>query len=140
MVVEARRVFNLTSVWIRIQKSEFRIQKRVDTPSPSPRLSALHMQGRGEDGGNVSGGVSIITVVRSIRFIIPLLALLAASAVSAQQARVAVRMVGNTKTLQAGQQGVAAVVMDVAAGFHAQSHRPLEATYIPTNVTLKPNT
>src|SRR5438132_333119 len=48
-------------------------------------------------------------------------------------------MVGNTKTLQPGQQGVMAVVLDVRPGFHAQSHRPLEETYIPTNVTVKPD-
>src|SRR5690349_11488860 len=88
--------------------------------------------------GNVLEPVSIITEVKLFRTIIPLLLL--ASTAFAQQAKVSVRMVGNTKTLQPGQQGVAAVVMEIPDGFHAQSHKPLEASYIPTNVTLKPAT
>jgi thiol:disulfide interchange protein len=71
--------------------------------------------------------------------VLALIALLAASPAWAQQVHVAVRMAANTKTLQAGQQGVLAVVMDVGAGFHAQSHKPLEESYIPTNVTVKPD-
>ncbi|HEV8290522.1 MAG TPA: protein-disulfide reductase DsbD N-terminal domain-containing protein, partial [Tepidisphaeraceae bacterium] len=67
-----------------------------------------------------------------------LVLLLAASPLWAQQGPLSVRMVANTKTVQPGQQGVVAVVMEIAPGFHAQSHRPLEATYIPTNVTVKP--
>jgi thiol:disulfide interchange protein len=83
------------------------------------------------------GAVSIITKVKqTIRLAIALVFLLAVP-VWAQQGHVNVRMVANTKTLQAGQQGVVAVVMDIRAGFHAQSHRPLEETYIPTNVTMK---
>jgi thiol:disulfide interchange protein len=95
----------------------------------------------GTSGGNVLAGVSIITGVKQIHRLVMglLLVLLTTTALSAQQGHVAVRMVANTRTLQAGQQGVAAVVMEVPAGFHAQSHRPLEATYIPTHVTLKPD-
>src|SRR5437899_2968591 len=90
--------------------------------------------------GNVWEAVSIITEVRSLfAAVIALVALLGASPASAQQGHVGVRMVGNTKTLQPGQQGVMAVVLDVRPGFHAQSHRPLEETYIPTNVTVKPD-
>src|SRR4051812_26968599 len=101
----------------------------------TPALS--RRTGRGGSRGNVLEAVSIITdVKRMIRLTVGLVFLLAAPLL-AQQGHVAVRMVPNTKTLQAGQQGVLAVVMDVRAGFHAQSHRPLEESYIPTNVTLK---
>src|SRR5438477_7262673 len=87
--------------------------------------------------GNVLIPVSIITEVKAIRSILGLLVMIAATPVLAQPARVSVRMVANTKTLQPGQQGVAAVVMEIPPGFHAQSHRPLEPTYIPTNLTVK---
>jgi thiol:disulfide interchange protein len=65
--------------------------------------------------------------------------LLAPLAALAQQGQVMVQMLPNTKTLQGGQQGVIAVVLDIRPGFHAQSHKPLESAYIPTTVTVKAN-
>src|SRR5439155_7002757 len=75
-------------------------------------------------------------VKRMIRSALSLVFLLAAP-VWAQQGHVRVRLVAITRTLQAGQQGAVAVVMEIAPTFHAQSHKPLEESYIPTNVTLK---
>ncbi len=70
--------------------------------------------------------------------------LVAASSVRAQfelgqEKPVTLQFLPATKTLQPGQQGAIAVVMDIQKGFHAQSHRPLEPNYIPTTVKVKPN-
>jgi thiol:disulfide interchange protein DsbD len=45
----------------------------------------------------------------------------------------------DTDTLQPGQQGVLAIVLDVAPGFHAQSDKPLNPDFIATAVTLTSN-
>jgi thiol:disulfide interchange protein DsbD len=66
-----------------------------------------------------------------------------ASVVNAQPAGgrnpVSIEFVASTRTLQPGQQGVIAVVLDIGEGYHAQSNKPLEANYIPTTVTPKAN-
>jgi thiol:disulfide interchange protein DsbD len=45
----------------------------------------------------------------------------------------------NTTTLQAGQQAVVAVVVDVQEPYHTQSHTPSEEFYIPFELKLKDN-
>jgi thiol:disulfide interchange protein len=45
----------------------------------------------------------------------------------------------NFDALQPGQQAVVAVVLEVASGFHAQSHEPLDEFLIPYRVTVESN-
>lgn len=78
------------------------------------------------------------------RFVIALLAALwvaAAPAVAQTAARTPpVRATGqlllNTDAVRPGQQGIAAVVVDVAKGWHTQSSRPLDSAFIPFVVTM----
>jgi thiol:disulfide interchange protein DsbD len=71
--------------------------------------------------------------------------LLAAAVVRAQPAgaakadRASVRAVLSTQSLQAGQQAVIAVVLEVREGFHAQSHEPFQENLIKCEVTLAAN-
>jgi thiol:disulfide interchange protein DsbD len=55
----------------------------------------------------------------------------------AQQATLSTAL--NYKSLQAGQQAVLAVVLDIKPGFHAQSHKPLDPNLIAYTVTAEPN-
>src|SRR2546423_1749789 len=51
-----------------------------------------------------------------------------------QDARAKVSAAMNLSALQPGSKAVAAVVIDIAPGFHAQSHQPLEKFLIPFEV------
>lgn len=51
-------------------------------------------------------------------------------------ARATAKLLLDTDALKPGQQGIAAVVLDVADGWHTQSSRPLDSAYIPTVVTM----
>lgn len=51
-------------------------------------------------------------------------------------ARATGKLLLDTDGLRPGQQGIAAVVIDVVDGWHTQSSRPLESAYKPTVVTL----
>ncbi|HWP41441.1 MAG TPA: protein-disulfide reductase DsbD domain-containing protein, partial [Tepidisphaeraceae bacterium] len=55
------------------------------------------------------------------------------------QSRATIRAALNYTALQPGQQAVIAVVLDVAPGFHAQSHTPLDPNLIAFEVKLEPN-
>src|SRR5688500_17489749 len=75
----------------------------------------------------------------SIRLIASLLVLaLSASVASAQpgKSRATVDAAANYTALQPGQQAVVAVVIDIAKGFHAQSHNPSDENFIKFEVKL----
>lgn len=50
-----------------------------------------------------------------------------------------VQAILNTQSLQAGQQAVIAIVLEVRKGYHAQSHEPFQENLIKCEVTLAPN-
>jgi len=57
----------------------------------------------------------------------------------ADQSRATVQAALNFTALQPGQQAVIAVVLDIAPGYHAQSHTPLDPNLIAFEVKLEPN-
>jgi thiol:disulfide interchange protein DsbD len=66
-----------------------------------------------------------------------ILALVFSGAANAQTKYATVSAVLNKSALQAGSDAVVAVVVDVAEGFHAQSHTPHEENLIPCEVRME---
>ena len=66
---------------------------------------------------------------------IGILLLLISASQAATQAEIK-QAVLNYNALQAGQQAVAAIVVDIKPGFHSQSHKPSEDFYIPFTAKL----
>src|SRR5690349_296782 len=64
-----------------------------------------------------------------------LLFLISAAPAAGTQAEIK-QAVLNYTALQAGQQAVAAIVVDIKPGFHSQSHKPSEDFYIAFTVKL----
>ena len=64
-------------------------------------------------------------------------ALLMSLPAMAQQSRVKVQSALNTTALRPGQDGLVAIVLDIAKGFHAQSNTPT-GDNLPTAATMKP--
>ena len=71
--------------------------------------------------------------------ILLLLLLAAAARAAAQEPRAELSTALNTSALQPGQQAAAAIVLDIANGFHAQSRTPLTDGLIAFDVKLAPN-
>jgi thiol:disulfide interchange protein DsbD len=98
-----------------------------------------------DETANVRIGAGTIWVMRCP----PLLALLSAlllftlalpahAQVGSATAHAKAELLLNTDRLTPGQQGIAAVVVNIDAGWHAQSSQPLSADYIPFTITAKP--
>src|SRR5688572_8591663 len=66
-------------------------------------------------------------------------ALAAAAKAPVKQRAVLEKAVLNVTALQPGKEAMAAVVVDLKEGFHAQSNTPTEETYIPFTVTMDEN-
>jgi thiol:disulfide interchange protein DsbD len=65
----------------------------------------------------------------SVVWMMLLLGVVSLPALAAPRERATVAAEVNTTALQPGQQGVLAVVVDIAPGFHAQSHTPTQPNY-----------
>lgn len=76
-----------------------------------------------------------MVLMREIRLVgIGLLVMLLSSLAWGQANRATVSAQVNTSAVRPGDRGVAAVVVDIAPGFHAQSHRPSAPQYIALQV------
>lgn len=82
----------------------------------------------------------ILVIMRRISFLLLVLLLVVNTALAQKAGEGAVSAALNIEPLQAGQQAVVAVVLDVGMGLHAQSHTPLESYLIPLEVKTNANT